>query len=168
MKNIIVFCFFLSVSTVFAQTKTGYNFALRNPWIIMDESCKNLFWSEISSTFPTDSFPVKETNILNGNVNQMDIETFPSADSLAGILMGKFSYQMCMGTQIKGQQLSELDVNYFSFVNKSGTKIILKVYKRIDIGDGKWYMSAVIADENTTIVQARIFEPQNLWPTTNK
>lgn len=122
---------------------------------VFPENCKflpgfeELFASKTKCQKPGDpSF--SRVDIVNGMSPVSDVKCFTYE-----CLMGQILFLL----DSSSVELSETQVNYFFVNNKRGDYLVVKVYKRIDLADGIWYLDAKPASSVTYITNGRIFEP---------
>lgn len=128
---------------------------------VFGENCKvlpgfqSLFLKKVTCIQPA-QLNCKTVSIVNGMmpVDSVHIQffSFITYDNLMGQLL------TLMDTAGESQ-LSQTQVNYFFVNNKRDESLVIKVYKRIDLGDGLWYMDAKPVSSISFITNGLIFEP---------
>lgn len=130
----------------------------KKPWIVILPGFEQ-FMQKVPQSFIADSIELQKRAISEEGVTPKEIKPFVGVGNFMSILAGNFSYQMFKGT-CSGVSLSDLKVNYFLVSDSTAGSYIVKIYKRIDLADGKWYIDAMPAESMFVIVDGYTCEPK--------
>ncbi len=147
----------LCVATIGQSQEVDKNI-FKKPWIVILPGFEQ-FMQKVPQSFIADSIELQKRAIDEGGVTPKEIKPFFGAGNFMSILAGNFSYQMFNRT-CSGVSLSDLKVNYFLVSDSTAGSYVVKIYKRIDLADGKWYIDAMPVESMFVIVDGYILEPK--------
>lgn len=117
----------------------------------------------VPQTFVASKVEVTGKMVASGTdpqVSPTDMKPFVGVPYFASILAGNFTGQMYVDTCTEATGLCQRKVNYFYVSDSTAGNFVVKIYKRIDIADGKWYIDAMPAEDMYAIVDGYILEPK--------
>ena len=151
----------LCVATIGQSQEVDKNI-FKKPWIVILPGFES-FMRSVPQTFVASKVEVIGKMVASGTdpqVSPTDMKPFVGVPYFASILAGNFTGQMYVDTCTEATGLCQRKVNYFYVSDSTAGNFVVKIYKRIDIADGKWYIDAMPAENMFAIVDGYILEPK--------